>query len=504
MTADTDFSQFLRKTDSSPQESIEDFSKYKRKPLSETKPLEYAGRKFLTKLLRSPKDLADILEHGSKFFQRKGEELAEKEGRYITPEERKLTDKVVGAFGYPSRLLEKYPSEEDVEKSIMKLQKFIGIDPSPIEPQHPVEKFAATTGGAAGQAALGPLKTLPERLLLGSEMGAGAGVAEALGGEEKGKLAGAILAPILIETIKAVKSGKFNPSNAESKELYEYGKKAGFTERELSPLLKSNFTQGLLSKVARKTKKITQTIEDIDKRFGDVFSEIKDRGAKYPKLDTQQNVNILTGFKSLEKDLSLSKLPTQEKQFALDQVKKAASSIETEGLTIPELIDTYRDLNKVLRKANVPENAITRLKNEIKETFKKIDPEMAIDFNLSNKLYSKFKNFEKEFSPNTTRSIIEGIASGGEILELLHGLVTGNFSEIAASVGVEAARRIASNMLINPRWSSMHKAILTGLKNNDPKLIAYSIDKLHKEMDKSMPKQSKEIDWKDLEKYKRK
>src|SRR5690349_4540795 len=55
----------------------------------------------------APRAITGLLKHGSKALSKKGMDLAEREGREITPEEASFTAKMVQLFGYPDEFLEK-------------------------------------------------------------------------------------------------------------------------------------------------------------------------------------------------------------------------------------------------------------------------------------------------------------------------------------------------------------------------------------------------------------
>ena len=153
------------------------------------------------------------------------------------------------------------PSSE----SIGELFEDLGIDP---EAQTVPGKFAGRIGEAIGSGAslgagAGALGTL------GLGAGVGAGVEELTDSPTKGAVA-ELLTSLGIPSLR----GKLAPVSKKSKELVSAGRKAGLTEKEITPLIQKKKKLASFGKIAKKGGKTQKTFQHINEKLGDAYDNI--------------------------------------------------------------------------------------------------------------------------------------------------------------------------------------------------------------------------------------
>nr|CAB4126384.1 hypothetical protein UFOVP88_35 [uncultured Caudovirales phage] len=266
---------------------------------------------------------------------------------------------------------------------------------------------------------------------------------------------------------QAITKGKFIPKNALEKEAYEGGKFLGLTDEQLTPLFQGDEGKlGWLGKFATKTNKAKAQLEGIGKKFGDIYSDLKTRAKSSAPLSKKHNQDLTSAFTEVSEDLKLSQLPPADKKLAIKETNNLIKKLKSGKFTQAEMIATYQDLNKVLKRGGVGQKPLVQVKKAIMNALHETDKNLAKDFELTNNLYSRYKNFSDSFTTNLPEQIVEGLVMGGETYALAHGIFTGNLPVIASVLGEKAARRVATNLLTNPSWQSIHKNAGMALKES--------------------------------------
>lgn len=319
------------------------------------------------------------------------------------------------------------------------------------------------------------------RALLGTGLGIGAKeLSKDFGASEETQEA----AKMITSMIPLLIQGKISPTNKEMKDLYNAGKKLGYTDKQLAPLFQPETKKWLLQHAAKPTKSVRKNILEGKEKFGEVFSDIRERAKELPVISKERSKPLEKSFYGLLEDLEASKLPTNDKIDAIKKVEHAIKSLESGTFKPHEAIDTWRDINKSLGKSGAGQQPLASVKKHLLNILEDSDPILTKDFVMQNKLYQKFKGYEEAFSPSLKKQISEGIISGGEGLTLLTGIATGNVDLITAAVGTEVARRIATNLLTKPSWQSIHKNAVKALVNQSPKVGMLVEKQIKQKLDK--------------------
>src|SRR5690554_6116043 len=138
---------------------------------------QHFGRRALGQALAAPKTLADVIKFGSNWLAQQGVEQKLSKGEVPSEEGLKITQTFLKGLGFPSELLDKihYPDVDEMEGHVRDFYEFVGGEGSqaPLEPRTKLERGASTVGDYVGGSAIGGVKKLGERLLMGALGGTG-------------------------------------------------------------------------------------------------------------------------------------------------------------------------------------------------------------------------------------------------------------------------------------------------------------------------------------------
>jgi hypothetical protein len=284
---------------------------------------------------------------------------------------------------------------------------------------------------------------------------------------------------------------------ADQEKFVNYARSQGLTDSEITGLLQGEKKLATLSKLAKKTGKAEKQIAQIESKLGDAYQGIKQEASKFGHLSGEQSGKLADEFGGVLKDLRTTIKAAPDKAMATKFIEDAIENLINRGTTPEELVNFYQDIN-----ASVNWNAIkggkkqlAALKEPIIEALRKTSPELAEDFTLTNELYSKFKNFSKALKPHQ----IDKILDLGELGSFLYGLGTMNPAALKGFAIGEGGRHLMRELLINPRFQSMSRKILSSLKSNNI-AQASQIARTFKDFTrKKFPDIYENIDWENLD-----
>ena len=137
----------------------------------------------------------------------------------------------------------------------------------------------------------------------------------------------------------------------------------------------------------------------------------------------------------------------------------------------------------------------------MKEAFVETSPKLASDIDLTNRLYGKFAGVRKDLSPKLIDTLIKAGKVIGVAGSVVKNIVTGNFpalaTELTAIVGIDAGRRLATQMLTNPNLYNLSSKLATATEESIP----YVLSKMSAEINKIDPELGKELSFDGLSQY---
>lgn len=318
---------------------------------------------------------------------------------------------------------------------------------------------------------------------------AGQGVRESGGPESLATAVeiGGSLAPSLV-------SKKLIPTGKGAKDIVEAGRKVGLSESQIAPLIQSEGKTAVISKVARKGTKTKKLFSSIKESLGDSYNTIKSSPQANVKIPNQQQINLRKEFGEIRNQLSKTLSPSPDKEAAIKYIEKSLETLRDVDVTPEYLINFWQDINKSVKWNSISggKKALTALKDPISNTLKKVSPKLAEDFELTNKLYSKYAEISKKLKPGLVDSfvnkaeIVSGIPSG-------IALATGNPLPLMGLGGEVATRLLAREMLINPYFQNIGKKLVTNFNQSSTKGVTELVNQVKDYMKRKHPQENWEF-----------
>ncbi len=372
----------------------------------------------------------------------------------------------------------RFPTSEEVGE-------FIGEQEPETRSERYAQRIGRSVGGGAalggGAKILGSLATASSIGQSAKEMGAPESVATTL---ELLSLFGP----------QALAKQAYGPKKL--KDFIEYSRKRGLSEEEIAGLVKGERQAKALAKLAKKSGKSQKLLESIDEKAGSAFENIKESAKQMGPISGDISGELGEKFFDILKDLHQTIKPSPDKQAAINFVQEAYENLMNRGTSPEQLINFWQDIN-----SSVNWNAIKngkkilgRLKEPVKETLTKANPELAKDFELANTLYSRSKLLSKALKPNMVDNILDKGPMGASML----ALALGNPGIISKYVGATVARTLAREMIFNPRIQNISKKTLEAIKDGKTKSAQSLLKIFKKEIEKDNPDIFEDIDVSEL------
>ena len=262
-----------------------------------------------------------------------------------------------------------------------------------------------------------------------------------------------------------------------NKELIEYGKKFGFSDKELTPLLQSDFKKKWLSKLAPKRGATQEALKATHARLKDSYKAIqKSETALQPVSE------------SISSDL------TKKLEAAFDEMPSAVKNLVKEDyqkllekpMTADSIMNFYADVSHYFSPQT---KQLSILKEPIKEAIRSVSPELGKDFDMINKLYSKYYDISAKLKPD----LVSDLVTAGEILGITGSIVTGHYPTLISILGERAGKKLAQQMLINPHLQQLGEKIGIALNEGKYGIAAKLIQGYANKIFKSAPEASNEL-----------
>jgi hypothetical protein len=270
-------------------------------------------------------------------------------------------------------------------------------------------------------------------------------------------------------------------SSGSNKEIIDAAKKLGMTDEQIAPLVQSEFKQKWLSKLAPKTGSTQDILSSTKSGLSKAYTTLQDSPAAKALLSPES-----------EKSLINSLIQTAEKMPSAvrNKIREDAMDLVKRPITGESLMNFYADINHYLG-----ENAkqLSLFKVPIKEAIKAASPELAKDFDLVNKLYGKYSKISSKLKPSLTDQVVRAAEALGVMGGAAKGILFGDYSLLVGALGEKLARKVAQNMLLNPRYQQLSKKMAIAINHNKYALGAKTVGELKDLLEKDNPDAAKDI-----------
>lgn len=270
-------------------------------------------------------------------------------------------------------------------------------------------------------------------------------------------------------------------------EIVAEGRKFGLTDEQLSPLLQSDNKKWLLSKIANKGRKTQEIMKNSHEALKDAYRGIQKGENALQEISPKSREKLLSSLYD-----NLVDTPSNVRELIMNDI----GDLLSKNMTGDSLINFYSDVNNVLSIGKHTKE-LSKIKPLIKEAISSISPELGKDFDMINKLYSKYYDISSKLKPG----ISEKIFSGGKALSALWSIMHLDVTALGAVIGADASRRLARQMLTNPKLQQLFPKMIEALNNNQMSVAKKLMDSFGSSIKKENPElysELKSIDVEDL------
>jgi hypothetical protein len=319
----------------------------------------------------------------------------------------------------------------------------------------PEARIAGQALAEGAQISSGPLK----EVLLQRAKDIIGPIGRSLAGGTGGAVAESYGAPEWVQGLAEI-PGQIGPSfgsklipNKNQAGLVQEARKLGLTDQQITPLIQGKSKSNVLGSFAEKRfitpGKLKNSYEAINRTFDGLAS----------RPDAKKSLNQFQ-FQRFASDIQekLKNMPAGLREIVREDLQDLLNGNRTGN----EIINFFRDLNHYIADPKLNASQLGLLKGPITTALGQLSPDLARDFNTTNKLYAGYKNIASKLSPSVSSDLMQAGKAG----LFLHGIVTGNLPEVASVIGYQAASMMASEILTNPRFQNYSAQIVSALNKN--------------------------------------
>ena len=293
-------------------------------------------------------------------------------------------------------------------------------------PTHPEFLEKALERGA-GPAVIGAI--------LGGVIPAVLGLASGFGGQAVEEAGGGPLAQAAVEFgISGIPSWsrRIVPSNADQQRILNFGRNRGMTEEQLAPLMPEGGKRRFFGRFAFASENSADQLGQTRRGIQDIYTTIENDFANHPPLSQNASNQFIRDTGAIMHRLSAN----VRNQVAQDAQELFQAAQQRGGFTGDELINWYRDISS---RYNLGRAELELLKNPIRDALHSINPQLAAEFSIANRMYQKSAQIGRVLRPNEYEHLI----SLGEAYELGAGIATLDMSRIERILGLAGFRKFS-------------------------------------------------------------
>lgn len=364
----------------------------------------------------------------------------------------------------PSNWLVEKIAPEFAEKKKQALQKgneFLEEKLLPTQKGQTLEDILEFTGQMAPTVALGEA-SIPMKVAQAFTGGSTKKGLEELDFPEWAQDVGAGVSTAIPGAIKNL-SSKALATSSKNKEMYDFLKSKGLSDKQITPILQSEAKVNLLGPLASKGGRSTKIAEDIRSSLGPIYKDIKTQGATkfLPK-------NKVVDFE----DKLLNKLDDLHYSYR-KSIDKDVKRLLNNPVTFKSIREFEREINNKIGGLEGGKAEIGILKEVTDEAKQWIDSDLYKDLKMVNKAYGKGLSIADKLDPKG----IEGLIGLGQIGSKVYSIAS-----LAKNIG---GKSLAREILTNPRLQQIHRKLLKSINDQKYSISLKLAEQIEKEIEKS-------------------
>jgi hypothetical protein len=260
-------------------------------------------------------------------------------------------------------------------------------------------------------------------------------------------------------------------ASAKQKNMVDFLKSEGLSDKSITPLIQNEKKLSWLSKGAAKFEKKDPWLKAIKDDLGTIFEDVREQGrGKY-----LQGPDLLAFDDAFH--AKLQKVPRMYRGL----VQKEIEDLMNNPIDFTELHDFQKAINAIVKNVQGGKAALGILKEPLEKAQKSLNPQLYDRLQSLNKSYSSLQNFTDKMTKKNWEGLLKLGQAGGALL----GVLTWN-PLLLKGAGLSFLGRIGlKQVLTNPRLQNIHSKMWDAfLKNKMPTALKL-LDLFNKEVKNS-------------------
>ena len=270
-------------------------------------------------------------------------------------------------------------------------------------------------------------------------------------------------------------------SSGKNEQLIEFAKKMGMSDEQIAPLLNSDFKTKWLAKLAPKRGSTAKALEESKKGIQSVYGAVQNSAAAAKEISEVANGKLINELRH-----QISQMPSEVR----GKIEQDLADLLNNKITGKSLINFYSDVNHYLS-GNTKQ--LATLKEPIKKALGTISPELSKDFDLVNQLYTKYYPISAKLRPDLVSDLITAGEALGLGASLVGAVTTGYVSPVITFLGEKVGRKVAQQLLINPRFQQIGQKMGNAIAEGKYEIVKKLLNEYSSEISKYSPEAGKEL-----------
>lgn len=269
-------------------------------------------------------------------------------------------------------------------------------------------------------------------------------------------------------------------------EIIAEGRRIGLSDKEIAPLLNSERRTRFISKFAHKGPRSEKILNQTYDKLSNSYEALK--GSEIAAKPFSKALQTKT-VSNLNK--TLDELPAVVKEGITTDLKDFLKKPNINGR---DTIAFRQKVQKVISSDAEKYKSLSPIKKVLDDAILESSPQLAKEYHGLNRLYEQYAGISKALKPG----LVDKFVSKGEAVAGLGALLTFNYPFLGAVIGENAARRLATELLVNPRFQQLSSKMVSALNANKLGAAAKIAESMSKEIrpySEELADDLEEIDW---------
>lgn len=271
--------------------------------------------------------------------------------------------------------------------------------------------------------------------------------------------------------------------NANQRTLLDFGRRMGLSEEQLTPIIKdeSMWTRFLTGAAARRGR-TQRALTESQRGLGQIYDTLRNSPAAQVNLTPQQTRNFVGRLGQ-----EFHNLPANIRNEVIQDLQDLAQG----PLNGDRLLNFYQDVSDTIQRIGGPRGRrLGGIQDSVMGAISSSSPQLGMDLHLTNQLYANYARMRTALQP----SIVSDLLSGAKVIAGITSLITGNYPHLGALAGLATGRKLAAELVINPRLQNLQHKMLRALNENRISVANELLGQFREEIKDEVPEFYKELE----------